>query len=109
VTLAGSIAGALQESPALHFTPDEIGRIGSAYLAGVVIGAVLFGYLTDRFGRRRLFFVTYRPLFDRDRGNCLFVGFRKLRALPGSDRRWHRPSALVFSACAGSFRRAHGG
>jgi MFS family permease len=58
VTLAGSIAGALQESPVLRFTPDEIGRIGSAYLGGAVTGAVLFGYLTDRFGRRRLFFIT---------------------------------------------------
>jgi MFS family permease len=58
VTLAGSIAGALQESPALHFTATEVGLVGSAYLTGAVTGAVLFGYLTDRFGRRRLFFVT---------------------------------------------------
>ena len=58
VTLAGSVAGALQESPILHFSAAEIGAVGSAYLAGAVSGAVLFGYLTDRFGRRRLFFVT---------------------------------------------------
>src|SRR6516165_10338496 len=60
VTLAGSIAGALQESPALHFTATEVGLVGSAYLTGAVTGAVLFGYLTDRFGRRRLFMVTLR-------------------------------------------------
>jgi MFS family permease len=58
VTLAGSIAGALQESPVLHFSEAEIGAVSSAYLAGAVGGALLFGYLTDRFGRRRLFFVT---------------------------------------------------
>jgi MFS family permease len=58
VTLAGSIAGALQESPALHFDAVEIGLVGSAYLAGAVTGGLVFGYLTDRFGRRRLFFVT---------------------------------------------------
>jgi MFS family permease len=58
VTLAGSIAGALQESPVLHFTATEVGLIGSAYLIGAVTGAVLFGYLTDRFGRKKLFFVT---------------------------------------------------
>ena len=58
VTLAGSIAGALQESPVLHFTASEVGLVGSAYLAGAVTGAVLFGYLTDRFGRKKLFFVT---------------------------------------------------
>jgi MFS family permease len=58
VTLAGSIAGALQESPVLHFDAEEIGLVASAYLTGAVTGAVLFGYLTDRFGRRKLFFVT---------------------------------------------------
>jgi MFS family permease len=58
VTLAGSVAGALQESPVLHFSAAEIGAVGSAYLAGAVAGALLFGYLTDRFGRRKLFFIT---------------------------------------------------
>src|SRR5438046_4222382 len=58
VTVAGSIAGALQESQVLHFTAAEVGLVGSAYLIGAVTGAVLFGYLTDRFGRKRLFMVT---------------------------------------------------
>jgi MFS family permease len=58
VTVAGSIAGALQESPVLRFSAAEVGGVGSAYLAGAVLGALLFGYLTDRFGRRKLFFVT---------------------------------------------------
>ena len=58
VTLAGSIAGALQESPVLHFDAAEVGLVGTAYLTGAVTGAVLFGYLTDRLGRRKLFFVT---------------------------------------------------
>src|SRR6266852_233227 len=58
VTIAGSIVGALEESPVLHFTPAEVGLVASAYLAGAVTGALLFGYLTDRLGRRKLFFVT---------------------------------------------------
>ena len=58
VTVAGSIAGALQESPVLRFSAAAVGGVGSAYLAGAVLGALLFGYLTDRFGRRKLFFVT---------------------------------------------------
>jgi hypothetical protein len=43
VTIAGSLTGALQESPTLQFTPTEIGMSASAYLAGNVIGAALFG------------------------------------------------------------------
>src|SRR5438445_4786221 len=58
VTIAGSIAGALQESPVLRFTATEIGLVSSAYLAGAVLGALLFGYVTDRLGRRKLFMVT---------------------------------------------------
>ncbi|WP_298724068.1 MFS transporter [uncultured Ferrovibrio sp.] len=58
VTLAGSVAGALKESPTLQFSNSEIGLATSAYLAGAVLGAILFGWLTDRLGRRLLFFVT---------------------------------------------------
>jgi MFS family permease len=58
VTLAGSVAGALKQSPALRFTNAEIGLAGSAYLVGAVLGALFFGWLTDRLGRKRLFFIT---------------------------------------------------
>jgi len=58
VTLAGSLAGALKESPRLHFSNTDIGLASSAYLAGAVLGAIFFGWLTDRLGRKRLFFVT---------------------------------------------------
>src|SRR5438105_8528711 len=57
VTLAGALSGALKQSPILHFTNTEVGLASSAYVAGAVLGAVLFGWLTDRIGRRRLFFV----------------------------------------------------
>jgi len=58
VTLAGSLAGALKTSPVLHFSNTEIGLASSAYLAGAVIGAIGFGWLTDRLGRKKLFFIT---------------------------------------------------
>jgi len=58
VTLAGSVAGALKQSPALHFSNTDIGLASSAYLAGAVLGAVCFGWLTDRLGRKKLFFIT---------------------------------------------------
>jgi MFS family permease len=58
VTLAGSLSGALKQSPVLAFSNTDIGLASSAYLAGAVLGAVLFGWLTDRLGRKKLFFVT---------------------------------------------------
>jgi len=58
VTLAGALSGALKESPALQFSNFDIGLANSAYLAGAVLGALGFGWLTDRIGRRKLFFVT---------------------------------------------------
>jgi MFS family permease len=58
VTLAGSVSGALQESPLLRLTATEIGAAASAYLLGVVGGALGFGWLTDRWGRKRLFTIT---------------------------------------------------
>jgi len=58
VTLAGSLAGALKDSPQLHFSNTDIGLASSAYLAGATLGAIFFGWLTDRLGRKKLFFVT---------------------------------------------------
>lgn len=58
VTLAGSVSGALKESPVLRFTNTEIGMAGAAYLAGAVLGALFFGWLTDRLGRKKLFTIT---------------------------------------------------
>src|SRR5579872_1924104 len=58
VTLAGSLAGALKASPVLKFSNADVGLAASAYLAGAVIGALFFGWLTDRLGRKKLFFIT---------------------------------------------------
>ncbi|WP_024698176.1 MFS transporter [Pseudomonas syringae] len=58
VTLAGSVAGALKASPTLNLTNSDIGLAGAAYIAGAVLGALLFGWLADRLGRRKLFFIT---------------------------------------------------
>jgi MFS family permease len=58
VTLAGAVSGALKQSPQLRFSNADVGFAASAYLAGAVTGAVFFGWLTDRLGRKRLFFIT---------------------------------------------------
>ena len=58
VTLAGALSGALKQSPTLHFSNFEVGFSNSGYLAGAVLGALGFGWLTDRIGRKKLFFIT---------------------------------------------------
>ena len=58
VTLAGALSGALKDSPTLQFTNFDVGLANSAYLAGAVLGALGFGWLTDRIGRKKLFFIT---------------------------------------------------
>ena len=58
VTLAGAISPALKESHRLRFSNADVGLVSSAYVAGAVVGAMFFGWLTDRLGRKRLFFMT---------------------------------------------------
>src|SRR6266513_1787672 len=58
VTLAGSLGGILTRRETLGLTDTEVGASATFYLAGAVLGALLFGYGTDRLGRKKLFFVT---------------------------------------------------
>jgi MFS family permease len=58
VTLVGSIASVLTKPDTLHLSTQEASSAGTAYLFGAVVGALLFGYLTDRIGRKKLFMVT---------------------------------------------------
>jgi MFS family permease len=58
VTIVGSLSGALTESPVLHLTAEQVGLAASAYLIGAVFGALFFGWLTDRLGRKKLFSIT---------------------------------------------------
>ena len=58
VTLAGSLGGILTHREALGLTDAQVGASATLYLAGAVCGALLFGYGTDRLGRKKLFFIT---------------------------------------------------
>ena len=58
VTIIGSIGPALQSRQTLSLTPGDIGASASAYVLGAVVGALFFGWLTDRVGRRAMFAVT---------------------------------------------------
>jgi MFS family permease len=59
VTIVGSIAGRLTEhGSGIKLTPAEIGAAGSAYIVGACLGALYFGSLADRIGRKKLFMIT---------------------------------------------------
>jgi len=58
VTLVGSLGPALLRSDTLGISAGDVGWAGSAYVAGAVLGALVFGRASDKLGRRRLFLVT---------------------------------------------------
>ena len=58
VTVVGSLGPALQRPDTLGLSASDIGWAASAYIAGAVLGALFFGRLADRLGRKRIFLVT---------------------------------------------------
>jgi MFS family permease len=59
VTIVGNIAGILVEPDSgLNLTEAQVGLAGGIYIAGACTGALFFSYLTDRFGRKKLFLIT---------------------------------------------------
>jgi MFS family permease len=59
VTIVGTIASRLTEDGSgIRLTETQIGSAAAIYVAGACVGALFFGHLTDRFGRKRLFMVT---------------------------------------------------
>jgi MFS family permease len=58
VTIVGALSGILQSEHTLHLSSEQIGTVASCYVAGAVLGAIVFGWLTDRFGRRTMFYIT---------------------------------------------------
>jgi MFS family permease len=59
VTIVGAVGATLTKpGSGLHLSAADIGLAGSIYIFGACSGALFFGYLTDRFGRKKLFMIT---------------------------------------------------
>src|SRR6266508_81856 len=58
ITIASSVTGELQSPQTLDMSSSEIGLIASIYLIGEVVGALVFGKLSDKLGRKRLLITT---------------------------------------------------
>src|SRR3954463_7346005 len=85
-TLGGAIASALTERDPLHLPTSQASSAGTWYLLGAVAGALFFGYLTDRLGRKKLFMVTL----------AVYLVFTVATALA-----WNYASFAAFRALAG--------
>ena len=90
VTMIAAFGAVLQEPESLHFSSTEIGLLGTSYLAGAVLGALVFGYLTDRLGRKKLFTVTLGLYLVSAFLTAFSWNFAEFRVFPLLHRRGHR-------------------
>ena len=88
-TLISAAGPVLTEPDTLGLTEGQLGIANGCYLAGEVAGALVFGHLTDRYGRKRLFLVT-------------IVLYLVATALTGAS-----PNLAVFAVCRALRRCRH--
>ena len=87
VTLAGSVGAILTRPETLGLSDAQVGASATCYLAGAVLGAILFGYGTDRLGRKKLFFITvavYLAATALTAFSWNFASYAIFRALTGA-------------------------
>jgi MFS family permease len=84
ITIASNIGPTMQKASALHMSAGAVGlATGTVYLVGEICGAILFGRLSDAWGRRKLFMITLgvylvgsgltAATWDRSRAAVLFL------------------------------------
>src|SRR5882724_1643021 len=87
VTLAGALGGVLKDPRTLGLTDSQVGMSASWYLLGAVVGALFFGYGTDLWGRKRLFYITLLVYLSATALTGLswdFTSYAFFRALTGA-------------------------
>ena len=118
VTIASSVASKLTAPNTLHLTTTEAASIGTVYLIGEVVGALVFGRLSDQLGRRSLFMWTLAVYLVgtgltalTPRGSGWIIYLFATRFIAGTGRA--RPGGLpvgrqhVFDRHAAATRRHH--
>src|SRR5438874_8976670 len=78
ITIASLVGPVLQSEHTLHLSSGDVGRAASVYLVGEVVGALGFGYLSDRLGRRRLFIATLRLYLAANGLTAFVLGYTTL-------------------------------
>jgi MFS family permease len=75
VTIVGALGSVLEEPGTLGLSAGQVGLSGTVYIAGAISGALVFGRLTDRYGRKRLFLVTLAVYVLATVATAFSVGF----------------------------------
>jgi MFS family permease len=86
VTIVGALGSVLQEHDTLGLDETQVGLAATAYIFGAISGALFFGHLTDRLGRKKLFLVTlgvYLVATALTACSWSFASFAVFRALTG--------------------------